>query len=188
MNSHNQKAMILKVSPGEVIQILGMKPGICKVSLDTKISTKCVALSPTDRLDSSTYWKIYPHDTVVSLLNRWLADVSFISVPEVLEDLGLQDAATMPMSAWDLDIYFRLTVLKAILEGYNVLELSSVEDLSNLTEFIINIQSFMTDHLDRENSVSIIIYEGDSVPGITLIADKVLMYKQNKLSELEVVF
>lgn len=188
---HQDKVdLTINISPGEIVQVFNATPETCMIKMNSPHKIRRASVHPDLRLSSSSQWPVAATDTTRSLLERWLADVPVVSVQNVLEDFGLENVAHIPIRKSDTDTRFRLNTLKAILTGADVIQLVSPWKISDCTDFILNALDFATEQSEYHhgNAPAFAVFDGDAVPGITLIADQVCTVSENQIREMSVVY
>ncbi len=178
----------LNVEFGEIVQVFNVMPDDCIVKTDTTNKPRIVRLYPESNLISSKWWSISLTDTTTTILERYLADIPVISFEDLLFDFGLSEAANIPISTADADVRFRLNVLKAILEGAQVIQIISPWKISDATDFILNAKEFAIEQAETRSgdAPAFAIFDGDATSGITLNADRVLRPVKGQMREMEV--
>lgn len=188
MNQQDLKTTIEAI-PGEIVQVLGGLPEACTITMMGETLKPC-RLSPGMPLHPLRDWHMSGSETLFSLLGKWLADVPVVSIADVLDTFGLEEAALLPLDPTDVETNFRLNILKAILEGNPVIQVVSPWKITDATDFIRRVAEFSAEQAELEDRQvpAFLIFDGDACPGITLLADRVLRLESWQSCSVEVIY
>lgn len=164
------------VLPGQIIQIFEGKPETCRIYLENQITPFKVSIRPGIQIEHDFVLEFSVNDTTYDLFQNWLAASPVESVAQVLIDFGLFEFSDVLVSELSDTEVYQLKVFQAILKGAEVIELISPWILHEASAFLLAVQKFAEKQAVYHGGPipAWVIYDGDIVPGLTLIADRIL--------------
>lgn len=175
------------ILPGEIIQVINRSGSTFHVEWKSR-AFNVLCRHFIDK--PSSYYNIFDYceETLRQVFDRLLPDAPFTTsmicnLIEVDEDLSL---TSKDLTENNL---IRLNSIFAIIHGVNVLEFKTPCKVNNFSEFLVQLNRWIHRLKFPESKVpSLVVYDGDHLPGIYLIADRVLALEEGELEEIPVDF
>ncbi|MEQ1746182.1 MAG: hypothetical protein ABMA02_12200 [Saprospiraceae bacterium] len=174
----------ITVLPGEIVQLIGTTPDSCIIfRQDVPTKPSSLVVYPEKKVSQTRAFPTFHSDTIAVLLERWLADVPIRSFQKIIAKMGLEGAAPMLVQSADTDVCFRLNMLKAVLEGKQVIQVVSPWKVSDVTDFMLAIQEFAVDQAEQrsEDAPAFVVYDGDESTGISIVANDILVVEAGQV-------
>lgn len=176
----------LNVTSGEMVCVMDANRNNYSLYLNDTFLTHSTVIALHQAPVGTDDLPLKANDTVAQILEQWSHQIPGCDAEETALLLGLEDVLEVPFTHLDKTDYYRLQLLKAILEDAPVIEFVApwrVTDFSCLLHGAYTLSCQRSDFTEGR-CPAFIAYDPGYLPGLAFVADRVLGRSEDTLVEL----
>lgn len=176
----------LNVTSGEMVCVMDANRNNYSLYLNDTLLTHTTVIALHQAPVGTEDLPLEADHTVAEILEQWSHRMSACDPEKVASLFGLEDVLDVPFAHLDKTDYYRLQLLKAILEDAPAIEFVAPWRITDFSCLLHGAYTLSCQRSDFTQGVcpAFIAYDPGYLPGLAFVADRVLGRSENTLVEL----